>query len=488
MLGQGCFKTSVRVTAGDVHSSTRESNVTKPIDIANRWEPMVDDLLVETLSDAQFQLQRPQRADVAFACETAWEDTCAFPLSVIQEGTRARLFYRASFPDPTNEDGQAIAVAESSDGGITFARPDLGLVSFRGSTANNILAIGTPPTIPPAAFLDTNPDCPPSARYKGFNSCWQKLYAMASADGTHWRPLQNEPLAMEGTFDSVNTAFWDSHTGCYRAFTRYFENFAHVAAEEDVLGREVTVVRAIQSSTSDDFVHWTPVVHHRYDDDYGDMQFYTNATIACPGAEHIYLSFPNRYVQDRLPDPDHKTPGTNDAVFMSSRDGVTWKRYPEAWVRAGLDPLNWTDRNNYPVWGLVRTSETEWSMYVSEHYRHAHVLPRVRRLPIRPMGFVSVSAGFRGGELVTRPLLFSGHERRLNFSTSAIGSVQVGLLDAAGRSLPGLSVEDMEPMYGDALARPVRWAGGGDLSRVAGDPVRLRFTLKDADVFAFRFA
>ena len=462
--------------------------MTQPIGIGNRWELMVDDVLVEDLTDARFQLQRPPRAEVVFACETAWEDKGAFPLSVVQEGSRVRLYYRASFPDPANEDARAIAVAESCDGGVTFTRPALGLVDFQGSAANNILAIGTPPSIPPAAFLDTNPDCPPEARYKGFSSRWQKLYALVSPDGIRWRPLQDEPLAMEGTFDSVNTAFWDSCAGCYRAFTRYFENFAHVTAEEQVLGREVTVVRAIQSSTSSDFVHWTPVVHHRYEDDYGDMQFYTNATIPCPGAEHIYLAFPNRYVQDRLPDPGHDAPGTNDAVFMCSRDGVTWKRYPEAWVRAGLDPLNWTDRNNYPVWGLVRTSETEWSMYISEHYRHEHVLPRVRRLPIRPMGFVSVNAGFGGGELMTRPLVFSGRELQLNFSTSAIGSVQVGLVDVGRGPLPGFAAEDMEPMYGDALARPVRWAGGGDVSRLAGQPIRLRFRLRDADVFAFRFA
>ena len=101
-----------------------------------------------------------------------------------------------------------------------------------------------------------------------------------------------------------------------------------------------------------------------------DTQLYTNATVPCPGAEHIYLAFPNRYVQDRVPNPDHPYPGVNDALFMASRDCVHWTRYLEAWVRPGLDPLNWTDRNNYPTWGIVQTSDNEWSLYISEHYRH----------------------------------------------------------------------------------------------------------------------
>jgi hypothetical protein len=34
----------------------------------------------------------------------------------------------------------------------------------------------------------------------------------------------------------------------------------------------------------------------------------------------------------------------------------------------------------------------------------------------------------------------------------------------------------------------VNWKGGSDLNARAGKAVRLRFAMKDADVFAFRFA
>ena len=40
---------------------------------------------------------------------------------------------------------------------------------------------------------------------------------------------------------------------------------------------------------------------------------------------------------------------------------------------------------------------------------------------------------------------------------------------------------------GDELDRRVTWNGNADVSPLAGQPVRLRFELKDADLFAMRF-
>ncbi len=71
---------------------------------------------------------------------------------------------------------------------------------------------------------------------------------------------------------------------------------------------------------------------------------------------------------------------------------------------------------------------------------------------------------------------------------SAAGSVQVELQDAAGKPMPGFTLADMPPLYGDELDAAVAWKSGGDVSSLAGKPVRLRFVLKDADVYALRFA
>lgn len=458
-----------------------------PIDVGTRWELLVDDYLVEDLQRLRFELHRPERREAAFRYDAPWEDDIAFSFRVLEDSGTVRMYYRASIQDRGNEDLMVCALAESADGGRTFQRPDLGLTEYHGSRHNNILAIGQAPFLPPPPFVDTRPGCPPAERYKGLGARWQKLFALASADGLRWRPLSEEPLVMDGTFDTVNTAFWDGVAGCYRSFTRYFENLQPGMSEADVLGPRPRVVRAIQSSTSEDFLHWTPPMPHRYDDGYDTMQLYTNATLPCPDAEHIYLSFPNRYVQERTLDPDHGTPGINDGLFMASRDGVHWHRYPEAWVRPGLDELNWTDRNNYPIWGIVRTSPTEWSMYVSERYRHPGVPGQLRRLAVRPHGFVSLRADFAGGELLTRPLVFAGRELHLNYSTSAAGSLQVEIQRPDGSPVPGFGLEDMEPAYGDRLDGRLAWGEGADLASLAGQPVRLRILLRDADLYALAF-
>ena len=455
------------------------------IDIGSRMEMFVDDLLVDLLDNTRFRLCTPERREIVFQTSAAWEGKAASFLRVLEDSGVVRLYYRASMVGKDENRRPVFALAESHDRGLSFTRPNLGLVSFRGSDRNNILAISKVPSIPPP-FIDSNPDCAPEHRYKGLSGEWKECYAMSSPDGIHWSLMHPDTLELDGTFDTVNTAFWDARIQAYRSFTRYFENLKKESNEADVLGPRPTVVRAIQSSTSADFIHWAPVHHHEYNDPYS-MQMYTNATLPCPGAEHIYLAFPNRYVQERIVDPQHPAPGMNDALFMSSRDCLIWNRIPEAWVRPGLDPLNWTDRNNYAAWGIIKTSEQEWSMYISEHYRHAEHLPRLRRLSIRPNGFVSIHADFQGGEMITKPIRFSGSALVLNYATSAMGTILVEIQDMEGNPIPGYSHADAEPIFGDALNRAVAWANGTDVSSLADQPVRLRFIMQDADIYAIQF-
>jgi hypothetical protein len=37
------------------------------------------------------------------------------------------------------------------------------------------------------------------------------------------------------------------------------------------------------------------------------------------------------------------------------------------------------------------------------------------------------------------------------------------------------------------IGRPAKWKSGADLGRFADKPVRLRFVMKDADLYAIRF-
>ena len=460
-----------------------------PVNVGTRRELFVDGLLIDSMRGAHLQLAHPERREVAFEADAPWEDSAFFPCSVIEQDERILLYYRAAIPDMKDENISVMALAESRDGGRSFIRPSLGLCEFKGGKDNNILWQGRTPGIPPG-FIDGNPACAPEARYKGLDievtSEHSWLFAMCSADGIGWRRMQDEHVDMPGAFDTINTAFWDAQADCYRCYTRFYNPAARSNGKD---------ARAIQTSTSSDFIHWTPPVPLEYEDGDASMQLYTNGIQPCPGAEHIYVGFPNRYVEERNKAADAPAEtrgvgfwGMNDALFMASRDGLHWCRYGEAWVRPGLDPGNWTHRNNYPAWHIIGASREEWSMLITEHYMQQDGSPgRLRRLSIRPWGFVSVHAGFDAGEMLTKPLVFGGRALHLNYSTSAAGSVQVEVQDNDGRAIAGFGMDDMELLFGDELDAAVRWRGGGDLGPLAGKPLRLRFVLKDADLFALRF-
>ena len=83
--------------------------------------------------------------------------------------------------------------------------------------------------------------------------------------------------------------------------------------------------------------------------------------------------------------------------------------------------------------------------------------------------------------------MFEGSRLVLNVSTAASGSVLCGICDAAGAAIDGFAAEGCKPVIGDRIEYPVSWKGGGDVSRLAGRSVRLRFFLQDADLYALRF-
>ncbi|MFW5799071.1 MAG: hypothetical protein ACOCXX_05375, partial [Planctomycetota bacterium] len=341
------------------------------LDIGCRRELFVDDELVERFEgSARLKLNPPIRREVVFQVQPPLENACSGVYSVLVEHDgKLMLYYRGNYPiDSSGGDGsvaQTANVAFSGDG-VHFERPDLGVVDLGDGGANNIVWQGVQAhnLVP---FRDDNPACPDEQRFKAVGGAGhRKLYGLVSPDGLHWTLVQDEPLDIDGAFDSANVPMWDARAGVYRLFSRYFV---------DEGGKHY---RAIQSCTSEDFVNWTDPVPHLYEPGVPREEFYTNATVQCPGAEHLFLSFPMRYVIERQPPVDTTgmdypanpgNAGMTDAVMMSSRDGIHWKRpFLEAWLRAGLDRRNWTHRNQTPAIGIVQSDDTEWSMYVSEHY------------------------------------------------------------------------------------------------------------------------
>ena len=95
--------------------------------------------------------------------------------------------------------------------------------------------------------------------------------------------------------------------------------------------------------------------------------------------------------------------------------------------------------------------------------------------------------GRAGREFLTAFLTFRGEHLWLNYSTSAVGWLKVEIQDSAGRAISGLSLDESQEIFGDELERMVHWTSGSRVGQLQGRPVRLRFRIKDADLYSFRF-
>lgn len=457
-----------------------------PIPIASRLQLFVDAHLLAAQRGTQLRLHPPQPREVVLALDAPWEGPMSGYVTMMADDGVFRMYYRGG--GETTE--EVVCMATSRDG-VKWERPNLGLVEFKKSKANNILLRGQRKAYWEAhnftPFKDTNPATPPELRYKAMglgrytNSVTgereKALVALVSPDGVQWKLLRPEPIITKGSFDSQNTVFWDTTRREYVAYVRDGRTTPD--------GRRV---RSVLRATSKDFLNWTDPVWL----DFGDSpleQFYVNNIAPYPREPSLYLGFPMRFVPERktVGADARKVDGVSDAVLISSRDGLRFDRtFMEAFLRPGLSPQNWGNAhgNNTPAWGLLATGPNELSLYWTENYG---ATPLIRRGTVRVDGFASVNAGFAGGEFVTKPLTFTGGKLVLNYSTSAIGNVRVELQDAAGQPLDGFRLDDCPEIFGDETARAVAWQGSPSLAALAGKPVRLRVALKDADVFSFRF-
>lgn len=496
------------------------------VDIGSRLELFVDEFLIEEWKGgAELRLHEPVPREIVLTHDELWEGNASCNHTVFQDGDRYRMYYRGSALDVTGgklnanpnfpRRGKRCCYAESEDG-IRWRKPRLNLFEYRGSKANNIVAPGPgglignvkPNGEALVVFKDDNPDAAPDARYKAFavadRSFTFGLLALKSPDGIQWTSLADQPVITIGAFDSMNLAFWDTERREYRAYYRVF-----TGGTTDGKAWKPGGLRAVRTATSQDFIHWTNHTDLIYEDS-PEEQLYNFQIKPYHRAPHIFVGFPMRYLElgwsdsmRALPDAEHRATrasieprfGTaiTEGLFMASRDGVTFKRWNEAFLRPGPERSGtWNYAHQLIAWHVVETrsdlagAPNELSLYAPESIWTADG-SQLRRYTLRMDGFVSVHAPMRGGELLTRPLIFNGDELILNFSSSAAGGIRVELQSDDGRILPGFALADSAPIFGDSVQRKATWKNGGDLSGLKGRPVRLRFSLQDADLYSFQF-
>lgn len=480
------------------------------IDIGSNWELFVDDYIVDKISEnVKAQLHRPVPGEIVLVLDKPWEGNGCKYFSVFKDRDVYKMYYHALHYDVKGKNMRVhepfACYAESKDG-IHWEKPDIGLVEFDGSRKNNIILKpgmieGTDPAHT-TFFMDENPDIPDDERYKALSVFWDKekrgLLALCSKDGINWRLMKKEPVITKGDFDSENLAFWDDSIKKYRAYWRYFTG--------GTMGKGY---RAIRTSTSSDFFNWDEPKDLCYNPQRPEEHLYTNQIKSYFRANHILIGFPARYLErgwnfsmEKLPDYENRKlrseinnrygMALTDTLFMTSRDGVCFKIWDDAFLVPGPERYgSWGYGDHHIAWHPVETKSSEnleeISFYVNEGFWVSNGIT-IRRYTLRPDGFVSLGCGIKGGEIITKPFIFKGKKLYLNFSTSAAGSIKIEFQDLNNRAIEGFEMDSCPEIYGDSIKREVVFNSGKDFSQLSGKPVRLRFYLKEAELYAFGFS
>ena len=515
-----------------------------PVDVDRRLQVMWDDAVIDvSASTAPRLVHHPEFAGTVMIHDKPWEgDGCNYHCLVTDydvKGPLLRMYYNGvsgltlaqlGGERRFSADGVRICYAESRDGGITWTKPELGIVDFKGSKANNCI-------IDKATFgwtldnffvfKDSRHGCPADELYKAvclgdyepMQDDWQpvpesagahawkckkvggkmyerNLWCLVSADGIHFR--KGWLMTRLGAFDSMNTAFWDATREVYHLYARGFHD---IKPGSDG-------VRDVRHSVSKDFREWTNPERLDFGRDAEDgilYQLYTNQIQPYFREASIFVGFPVRYVErsawtanyDRLPSPDIRRRRVDrgsrryglaitECLFMFSRDGQRFYREDETFMRPGPEnPDNWVYGDRYLAYPLLEApspigGDNEIAIYTGDCHATGKAV-RLQRYRLRQDGFVSRHAPFSGAKVVTKPLVFSGSEMLVNFSTSARGGMTVTIRDGAGAGISSVT------MFGDKVDRVVDFAHGGTVASFAGRPVVVEFDMKDADLYSFRF-
>jgi len=484
------------------------------VPLGGRRELFVDDFLVASLEGLRRVWHRPVPREVAIEHDAPWEGTGTGYHSVLEDGGRYRMYYRAGplmLEAKTARFGTMVVCLAESDDGLVWNKPSLGLVASGGSKANNIVLDATslpdaPMPVDPGhlggVIIDERPGVDPGERYKAFLGVQGEtaLLLIGSADGVRFRLLEPRPVLTGGPFDSQNVILYDPVAQLYRGYCRGWS------------GQGYTGARGIRTATSPDARRWSEFRQLEYTDPafVAATQLYTNAVKPYARAPHLLVGLPVRYVEKSwddslraLPQPEDRRRRSDsqerygtaltETLLMTSRDGVRFDLHDEAFLRPGIErDGTWQYGQQYPAYQLVETRSAldprvkELSLFASERYWHGRGSV-LRRHTLRLDGFASLHAGRAEGELVTPPLVFAGRRLTLNLATAAAGAVRVAVEGSDGGPLAGFSLADAVPLYGDGHAKVVSWRGGPDCGGLAGRPVRLRVRLAEADLYALQF-
>jgi hypothetical protein len=457
--------------------------------LGSRKHLFIDEFLIAEKKNATLCVNPPQRKELVLIADRPWERNGITSYANVFWDPYARE-YRLYYV-PIHLESNPIfrlALATSSDG-IRWAKPNLGAVAWGGSKENNIVIDGQR-----EGTVMIDPNAPPERRYAFLSSeGGLKTRLFTSPDGIRWT-MHPAPISQHHSDSQIST-FWDEDL-------RKYVHYPRVGHRGRATGRVET------TRMDEPWPEQIPLIMSADDRDPPGMDLYMNSAQKYALAPDVYLAFPTPYYHYNHPGRTHlnepalkrggKTnDGTLDTQLAVSRDGKAWVRYRTPYV-----PLYRHEDLDLKVCmvfpGLLYHPARIDQYFGGYAFTHGDTQARVRlkgrelggifRLEQRLDGFVSADFAYGGGTLTTAPFVFEGKSLTLNVNTSAAGEARVALLDEAGKALPGRGIDDCKVINGDYVATRVEWKGPDDLSAIAGRPVRLRFEMRGAKLYAFQFS
>ena len=503
------------------------------MDIGSTKQLLIDDYLIESLTNAKQGLNPAVKANQnpVLRAERPWEGNFMRPNKVIfdEKDQVLKMWYGTSKQTVRVEKGKPVmggpagliidtrdsfSCFATSEDGFNWDRPTLGLVEFEGSKNNNIL-----PTkeIANNTILQDLQEEDPAKLYKAFTmegntqTRGMQYHLYYSPDGFEWTPYENNPV-----IDTPELGRW---AGKFMGWDPIRETYAvHMEASHHRRGPYGK--RIIGRAESPDMTHWSEaeVILVPDENDFPDTEFYSLPIIAYEGV-YIGLLWIFR-----------TTNVTHHPELVFSRDGYHYQRnYREPFIPRG-GAMEDFDSSSVYVENVITHGDRIFIYYTGTNSRSPEVALElgdkstggIGLATTRLDGFVSLDGGngwvvtdtpedelqnisigdyhkqiSKGpasfSQMVTRPFSFSGSRLYVNESLSPIsagpglGEVRVEVLKPNFKKLPGFTFDDADPITESSLSHAVSWNGNSDVSRLAGQSIKLRFYFKNAKLYSFQF-
>jgi hypothetical protein len=467
----------------------------------NDKQLFIDDFVVEEMSGLKRRLHsfKKHARNPVFQAQVPWEEGWADPfMSTVIYDEEQRCFQMWYRCGPRHSlKGYAV-----SEDGVTWRRPNIAATPWHEFEQHNLLGFDGQIGIwkKPGNNVQFDPHAEdPEDRFQSLFYQHDKTYGVSrSSDGITW----SQPQAVRPAYGDVVSLITDPGKDRYLFFPKYMR-------EHDGFVRR-SFAAATLKKLNDPFTAKFPfLAGHREDALVGDGacrafgSLLPDVTQLNGFHSEIYSVTAMPYegvfvaLYDLWPVIGNRE-GPLDMPMKVSRDMKTWTDvdFPRRALSIGRFG-EWDSGMVYGANTMLVVDDEIRLYYLGANMGHCtKILPMTRPYhtlgvglaTLRLDGFASLQAtGEQTGTVTTRPLQIKGDSLFVNADCGADGWLKAERLDAAGNVLPDFTLADCRPVTGDSLSHRITWRGANTLPTGMPETIRIRFTMKNADLYSFRF-